>query len=703
MNKKQLLFRVALALLSLTVTLCLYVTHLIYFSQREYFTNYYIDLVSMPLFYTTGIALIIWLVLALLPRIVLKHVSALLLLLAILFWLQSDIFSISYGVLDGSEIDFENFDLRGVWELVILAVAIILSLLVHQLINKHLVSVVALIMLGQVLIAGVNAFNEPQDKAIISKVDVEFFNYSSDKNIIIIVLDTFGGNVFQDILLKYPEFKDQYQGFVSYTDAISNYPATKGSLPSLLTGKMIPKDIETADFIENDVGQKGLPAFYRDKGYEVSVISVFSWFRNFFPERFMSEPPLHPGDLKKYNGALLFDYSLFRFVPHYLKEVVYKEGNWLVSSLVSTHTEVPSTGPEQANLFLEMMTDKAVIADATERFKLIHVKTPHPKFVFDKACQKNVLPTGNSAHYYMEQQSICALKKLGALLMKYKEMGLYDNSLIVVTSDHGTRLFNDRSLTGFPSYFEMNSAGIMFMIKGVGQNDQFRQVNQPFSLIKLFDALIDPAKHNTKYDNLLDLNRLFYAFPNGFKGAPKMMQDAPLYQVDADYHNNNSWKLQELVVNGCSTSSIPIKMTFKTNAREQYCGVFGFGPAEANGKGAWTESVDARIVFNPELLNDEDASLYSLEIVFEPKLFAHRDQFNISIMLNDKVIGEQMVNNAGVQSITFKFPTEFFNSSGNQVLRLSMPDIKSEYEMGLGRNSRVFGILVKSIDISVDS
>ena len=58
----------------------------------------------------------------------------------------------------------------------------------------------------------------------------------------------------------------------------------------------------------------------------------------------------------------------------------------------------------------------------------------------------------------MLEQSECALNQLNLLLSKYKALGIYDNSLIVVTSDHGARVFDDHHINGFPSQFELNAA-----------------------------------------------------------------------------------------------------------------------------------------------------------------------------------------------------------------------------------------------------
>ncbi len=700
-SKKQLLFKIALALLAIVITLCIYVPGLIYFTQREYFTNYYLELIAAPLLYMSGAALLVWVFLSLLPRTGLKYMSSVLLVLALLIWLQADIFAVSYGALDGSGIEFEPFDQRGLWELIIVLVSVVLAWVFNQFINKHFSLIIGLILLGQCLLTGFNVINEPADKPEIKALDKEFFNYSSKKNVIVIILDTFGGDVFESIIEKYPEFKKGYQGFVSYTDAISNYPATKGSLPSLLTGQMIPKDYELLDFIDEVVSERGLPAHFEEQGYEVSVVSVFSWFRNFYAKRFMFEPPFLPEELKAYNAAMLFDYSLFRVVPHYLKELVYDQGHWLASGRVATHTEIPNTEAERANLFLELMTDDAVVTDEVPRFKLIHVTTPHPKFVYDQDCRKGTLAKKASTRHYMEQQSVCALRKLDALFEKYKALGVYDDALIVVASDHGDRNFDEMSLTGFPSYFEMNSSGILFMIKGIGQKGDFKEVAQPFSLLKLFAALTDASLHHSGYDFLEDLDRPFYAFRNTFIGTEGMLQDAPLYHVTADYKNPGSWHFKEYAINQCKAQKFPVNMVFITTAREQYCGIFGFVPDYVTDQ-VWTESLDSRVVFNLESAEITNDNTYKVEMTFEPGFPEQPKEIEMTVLFNTKELGNILISDPELQVHTFDIPVEFFTSSGIQELQLLMPDLKSEHQLGVGTMTRKLGVLMKSIKLTAD-
>jgi len=696
MTKPALIFKAALALLLIFYLITIHIPQSIYFTQREYFADYFINLIIPSLLYGLAAVVLSLLVLSVLPQKLFKYVAAILLVFSLLLWANVDFFTVSYGALDGSEIDFSQYNQRGYIEIGICFVALLLSIVFNRFILQQFPFLVGLLLIGLLVITSINVYQEPLDKKQAGDIDQEFFNYSSEKNIILIVLDTFGAEYFQKALIQDPSIANNLEGFVSYTDAISNYPATRGSVPSFLTGKMIPENEKYRTFLSDYVANYGLPALFSQKGYLVSVISVYTWFKYFYEQRYMSQPQLKSKTLKAYYSAQLLDYSLFRAAPHYLKHKVFDEGNWFFSKEISKKADIPNSFPEKGNFFLNLMTENIVVADESPRFKMIHVTTPHPEYRFNRRCELEQLSPAKNA---MLEQSMCALKKLDELLAAYKENGVYDNSLIVVTSDHGSRVLADKSLTGIPSYFEMNTSGILFMMKGIGQNEDFKQVHQPFSLIKLYAALADEKLHQSKYDFLKDDNREFYAYRNGRISKKGYMSDAPLFKVTPNYSNPESWQLKRYVTQVCDLVEIPLVMTFKTTGREGYCSIYGFSKPSSDGEGSWTQSVDARIVLKLDSDTIEADQTYSFVLDFSPFLVGGQKSINLKIMINDVKVGEQLITTKGNQTITFNFEGSLINSSEQTVIQLLMPELKSPKEMLLNSNTHKLGLFMNSIEI----
>jgi hypothetical protein len=52
------------------------------------------------------------------------------------------------------------------------------------------------------------------------------YQFSPEKNVLIIVLDGFQGDVFQEIIDESPQYRKRFDGFTYYRDALGGYPVT---------------------------------------------------------------------------------------------------------------------------------------------------------------------------------------------------------------------------------------------------------------------------------------------------------------------------------------------------------------------------------------------------------------------------------------------------------------------------------------------
>jgi hypothetical protein len=81
--------------------------------------------------------------------------------------------------------------------------------------------------------------------------------------------------------------------------------------------------------------------------------------------------------------------------------------------------------------------------DATSErpvFEFIHVYTTHAPFVVGSDCERIDKKTFRSRGDIdrMVDQGACAILRLAQLIQRLRELELYDNTLIVVTADHGS-------------------------------------------------------------------------------------------------------------------------------------------------------------------------------------------------------------------------------------------------------------------------
>jgi hypothetical protein len=299
----------------------------------------------------------------------------------------------------------------------------------------------------------------------------------------------------------------------------------------------------------------------------------------------------------------------------------------------------------------------------------------------------------------MIQQSTCALKRLKQLIDKFKEIGIYNSSLIAIVSDHGSRVITDKSVHGFPSYFEMATAMPLFMVKGINQRDIFRDVDTPVSLIKLYDMFIDESQHNRKIDYLNDDQRYFYSFRNKDGSNNGYLPDSPLFKVGKNASDPKSWKLEKLVTHVCPTEEIPMTVKITKNGREKYCAKFGFADPRTNGSGVWTESNDARILFKLDVTDKTIKDTVDITINFRPFIRAQQNLLDVQWYVNNLLIHSQQLNNKASTQTILRVPLDVVKSKDLTELQIKLSKLTSQKEMGLNSDSRKLGLFISSIEI----
>ena len=134
-------------------------------------------------------------------------------------------------------------------------------------------------------------------------------------------------------------------------------------------------------------------------------------------------------------------------------------------------------------------------------YKLLHVGVPHRPIVVDRECRFIGL-TDMSRQSYTEQ-SRCAVKLVASLLDRARALGIYDSSLIIVSSDHGTDLlplgFSGRSeslsLIPGPSTVRLpaiaSTAKAVMMIKPPKRTGPITVSDAPTSHVDLPSTILD--------------------------------------------------------------------------------------------------------------------------------------------------------------------------------------------------------------------
>ena len=134
--------------------------------------------------------------------------------------------------------------------------------------------------------------------------------------------------------------------------------------------------------------------------------------------------------------ALLVDLALFRILPGGFKIFIYNSQQWRVSRVIMFDTEYLLYEYFSSALFVDYLTDSMTTERETPVYKFLHLMNTHGPLAVTPDCgyAGAVYPFSREAYTFTAK---CTLDLLVTLFAKMKQLGIYDNTLIVLQADHG--------------------------------------------------------------------------------------------------------------------------------------------------------------------------------------------------------------------------------------------------------------------------
>jgi hypothetical protein len=284
------------------------------------------------------------------------------------------------------------------------------------------------------------------------------YEFSADRNVIHLVLDEFQSDLFGELAERdRGAFDRSFAGFVYFADHLGAFPTTSLAMPAMLTGREYRNQEPVPAFVRSAFSEASLFARVSRAGFQIDAASILSgdWTRYWFAAedgrsplddgaRFtIRKPFVSQWDYRQFTGRQLIEYSLARHAPHSLKVTLAEHPAWfdrLFGGVTSGSAEVTARRHEAANskAFLEDVIRNSVAVPGRPRYKLLHLGMPHRPTVLDADC-RYLGETRFSRQAYLGQ-SACTIALVSDFLDRLRSLGVYDSSLIIVSSDHGTDL-----------------------------------------------------------------------------------------------------------------------------------------------------------------------------------------------------------------------------------------------------------------------
>ncbi len=482
-NKKQ---RLMISAALLVTQLFIFVPLNLYFTNLDEMNMAFLAMFKLCLLP----ALMVFLILLVVGAIVLKTRSAglkrsffiVITSLSILVWLQSNVLLWDYGLLDGRLIDWNKDAWRGWIDLLVWITFLVGALLIGKTHEKWIENLGIGVFVLQFLTVGVLVVQHKESvniSATRSEASLEnIYRFSTKQNTLHIMLDGFQSDVFND-LINIPQLGESYRkaftGFTYYPETLGVFPYTRFSVPAFLSGKFYTIKMPQDEFVDEVLTGKNIINVAYEKGFDVDLVAGGPYLE----KRYSHLKHNNLYNLDNMNSSLeevskIIDLALFRASPHALKRIIYNEQKWLLSPIFSGKDGMQFNYFKHT-WFLNNLINNMVVSRDKPVYKYIHVMNTHNPMVVNGSCSYLGAPV-RANREDLTIQAKCTLDTVSRLFERMKELGIYDNTLIIMHGDHGSEVPNHR--VGKP----------IVMIDGEVAEPKYASLASPMLAIKLPQA-----------------------------------------------------------------------------------------------------------------------------------------------------------------------------------------------------------------------
>ena len=382
-------------------------------------------------------------------------------------------FNYSFGVLN-TILHYENrVNFSKNQRIINLLTLVILVIVLDFIWRKYKKYIFEILVIGIVALGGMSIFNiveiysvvANKDSVITNKVNKDNFTFSkTGKNVVVIMLDRALGGYVPFIFNEKPELKDKFSGFTYYSNIISHGGHTIFGAPGIFGGyEYTPMEInkrnkETLVKKHNEANAL-LPNLFSEVGFKIN--SGLSYV-----EDSIVTDKDSACEIVDLNNRNFYFYGLFKTAPILLQKYLYDNGDYLSGrvfnqEIKSLHTSFGINKDFMREYkVLDSLPSMSLVNDSGNNFITFISNVTHlpcllqmPEYVPSSTVNNtefsmnaimsanyrklNISTVEQMSHYHVNMASLI---KLAEWFDFMRENEIYDNTRIILVSDHGYQL-----------------------------------------------------------------------------------------------------------------------------------------------------------------------------------------------------------------------------------------------------------------------
>ena len=303
----------------------------------------------------------------------------------------------------------------------------------------------------------INGLSEKQsrEKTGYTLSGAEQYEVSSNENVIVFIMDTYYSGFFDEWLENHPEYYDTLSDFIYFDDVNSEVLHTAFSMPSLLTAHELDYTISLVESDKNCWESNEANFFYssmHDDGYAVRLYTDSDKYSG-GAENMLGKIDNVCEYTAVYTSKKIPTYfslarlSAYKFLPLSLKNVFYVSDSYLVNQYTTSDSATAnidlsdweqspqsskSRGIDYYNFDYYSSLTKGLSTTDKKLCIFQHIHGMHTPYI---SVHSNSLEPRADIDMNAAQEG--CMEILTNYISQLKEIGVYDNSTIILTADHG--------------------------------------------------------------------------------------------------------------------------------------------------------------------------------------------------------------------------------------------------------------------------
>ena len=269
---------------------------------------------------------------------------------------------------------------------------------------------------------------------------------SKDGNIVVFLTDRLDSNWMDDVIERYPDVSEKFDGFTFYQNNVSHNTNTFPSVPQMLTHYYY-KGTDWPAYTSEAWDQNTVPKVLTENGYDVNLLidnlTTYGSIGQLADQCSNIKECDEDGISFNYLGAggivpTMSQISFSKLAPYILKsEITSGLGSNLSADFITYDHDMPDLMPMAVGVdsdlkYYDYIKQNHITADSSKKtFTFVHLNCSHGRdadtaALYDPNAKVDITSTTRGAFEilfeYFEQM---------------KKAGVYDNSTIIVLGDHG--------------------------------------------------------------------------------------------------------------------------------------------------------------------------------------------------------------------------------------------------------------------------